>query len=319
LPKAEAVRLPEPVGPATAALLRLSRGRIASAACIALVLATLVGAGALHSIDLEDRVQITAHRGGAAHSPENTLAAIRRAIDDGTDWVEIDVQESKDGVVVVAHDSDLKKVAGSGVKIWEATADELRSLDIGSYFDKSFQDERVPTLAEVLQLCKGKSRVNIELKYYGHDQELEQRVVELVEEHQMQSDIVVMSLEARGIEKLKKLRPDWTAGQLIAVTAGDPTRAPADFLAVKTSLATRDFVESAHGREKPVYVWTVNDAATMSAMMGRGVDNIITDDPALARQVLAERAAMSPLERILIEVSLLLGAAPPETADSNSP
>jgi glycerophosphoryl diester phosphodiesterase len=272
--------------------------------------AGVVGAAAIHSFDLEDKVQITAHRGGAGVAPENTLAAIRQAIEDRTDWIEIDVQESKDGVVMVAHDSDLAKVARNPVKIWEATAEELRAIDIGVYFGEEFKGERMPTLEEVLQMCKGRVRVNIELKYYGHTQELENRVTELVERFKMESEIVVMSLESKGIEKVKSLRPDWTVGLLTAVAAGDLTRAKADFLAVNSKLATRGFVQAAHRRNKTVSAWTVNDACAMSAMISRGVDNLITDYPALARQVLAERQQMSPMERLMVEVAFYLGGKP---------
>ena len=278
---------------------------------VGIMTAAIIGAVSIHSFDLEDRVQITAHRGGAGVAPENTLAAIRQAIADGTDWIEIDVQESKDGVVVVVHDSDLARVGNNPVKIWAATAEELRSVDIGSHFHPAFSDERVPTLEEVLQTCKGQTRLNIELKYYGHDQDLENRVIELVERFEMESEIVVMSLESKGIKKLKALRPDWTAGLLTAVAAGDLTRAQADFLAVNSKLATRTFIDAAHRRNKTVSAWTVNDAYAMSAMISRGIDNLITDHPAVARQVLAERQQLSPLERMMIEVALYLGARLP--------
>lgn len=295
--------------------LKLTRGRVIAAMALAIVGAAFLGAAAIHSVRLDDGVEITAHRGGALNAPENTLAAIRRAIDDGTDWVEIDVQESKDGVVIVTHDSDLKKVAGAGVKIWEGTADELRSIDIGSYFGPEFQDERVPTLAEALELCRGSVRLNIELKYYGHDQDLERKVVELVEEYDMASNVVIMSLKAEGIRKVKALRPDWTVGLLTAVAAGDLTRADADFLAVSTKLATRPFIQSAHARGKDVYVWTVNDAISMSTMISRGADNLITDRPDLARRVLTERAAMSPVERVLVELAFRFGAVREKDAE----
>jgi glycerophosphoryl diester phosphodiesterase len=239
------------------------------------------------------------------------MASILQAIDDKADWVEIDVQESQDGVVVVAHDSDLKKVAGVGVKIWEATAEELQAIDIGSYFGPEFKDQRVPTLADVLEACRGRVGVNIELKYYGHNQNLEQKVVDLVEQHQMAGQIVIMSLEAAGVQKVKQLRPQWTVGLLTAVVAGDLTRTDVDFLAVNTNLATASFVRSAHAKQKKVHVWTVNDVITMSMMISRGADNLITDHPGLARQVLRERAAMSPAERLLTELAFLFGVAPP--------
>lgn len=290
---------------------KFTRRRMLVCSAICALIAGLVGATAMHGMNLEDRVEITAHRGGAGLAPENTLAAIRQAIEDGTDWIEIDVQETKDGVVVVAHDSDLAKVAGNPVKIWDATAVELRSIDIGSYFGPQFNGERVPTLEEVLQICKGKVGVNIELKYYGHAQDLENRVIELVERFEMESEIVVMSLESKGIDKLKSLRPEWTVGLLTAVVAGDLTRARADFLAVKSSIATPAFIQAAHDRGKTVSAWTVNDGYAMSAMISRGVDNLITDYPDVARRVLAERQQMSPLERLMVELAFYLGVKPP--------
>lgn len=289
--------------------LRITMKRLIAGIIVAFLGTSFLGLAAVRTVRFEDEVEVTAHRGASAVAPENTLASVRQAIADGTDWVEIDVQESKDGIVMVAHDSDLKKVAGNAIKIWEGTADELRSIDIGSYFDSKFQDERMPTLSEVLEVCKGKARLNIELKYYGHDQNLEQRVVDLVEEHGMADDIVIMSLKQAGIQKVKKLRPDWTVGLLTAVAASDITRAKADFLAVSTSLATHRFINSAHDRNKRVHVWTINDAPTMSLMIGRGADNLITDHPDLAKQVLEERSLLSPLERVLIEFSFLVGGS----------
>ena len=111
------------------------------------------------------------------------------------------------------------------------------------------------------------------------------------------------------------MRPGWTVGLLTAVTLSDLTRAEADFLAVKTTLATRPFISSAHRNGKDVFVWTVNDPVTMSVMIGRGADNLITDHPALAKRVLAERAELSPVERLLLELSLLIGDEPVPTDD----
>jgi glycerophosphoryl diester phosphodiesterase len=288
----------------------LTPGRITAAVVVLLMGSALLGIRLMKKLDFEDRVQITAHRGGALQAPENTIAAVTRGIEDGADWIEIDVQESRDGVVVVVHDSDLMKVAGRPVKIWDTTADELRSIDIGSFFDARFSDQRVPTLEEVLQVCRGKAGVNIELKYYGHDQDLERKVIEIVERNQMASQVVVMSLEAAGCAKLKRMRPDWSVGLLTAVVAGDLTASKVDFLAVKDSIATREFVKAAHRKGMTVAAWTLNDAHSMSLMISRGVDNLITDRPALARRVLAERNAMSPLERLSLEVAYFLGVDP---------
>ncbi|TWT61391.1 glycerophosphodiester phosphodiesterase [Rubinisphaera italica] len=313
--RSEAFTLPEDSGHQFSWEIRWTRRRLAAAFVIASLLATTIGITAIHTVRLEDDVEITAHRGGAFKAPENTLAAIRQGIADGADWIEIDVQESKDGVVLVAHDNDLMKVAGSPLKIWQGTAAELQAIDIGSYFSADYASERVPTLDEVLKLCKGKARLNIELKYYGHTQNLEQKVVELVESNGMENHIVIMSLKMNGIRKIQKLRPDWTVGLLTAVAAGDLTRSDVDFLAVSTKLAKRDFIHTAHRKGKAVYAWTVNDPVTMSTMIGRGVDNIITDDPEMAREVLEDRAEMSPVERVLIEFSYLFRRQEPKVIE----
>jgi len=283
-------------------LLKLTRRRLIFGVLLALLVAGGIGAGLLQSVKLEEDTLITAHRGASAAAPENTLASIQGAIDQGADYAEIDVQETRDGMVVVVHDSDLKKLGGPGTKIWNATAEELRQVDIGSWFDPQFSDQRVPTLAEVLSLAKGKIRVNIELKFYGHNDRLEERVAEIVEEHGMQDDIIVMSLEQSMVAKMKSLRPQWTVGLLTAVAKGDLTRLDADFFAVNLKMADRSFIQTAHGRDKQVFAWTVNDPLMMSTMIGRGVDNLITDKPALARSVLEQRKEMSSVERLLVDL-----------------
>lgn len=280
------------------------------AGIIGVVLAAASGVAAIHSVRLDDDVEIMAHRGSSREAPENTMAAFRKAIEAGADWIELDVQETADGEVVVFHDSDFMKLSGRKLKIWDATMDDLKEIDIGSWYSPDFKEERVPTLAEVLDECKGKIKVNIELKYYGHDQQLEQRIVEIVESRGMASDVVAMSLKKNGVTKLKALRPDWKVGLLMSVSAGNLKKVEADFLAVNARFASRNLIRTGHRAGKEVYVWTVNDAFTMSTMISRGVDGILTDKPALARQVLEQRAQMSGPERLLLELAGILGTAP---------
>ncbi len=286
----------------------------------ALVAGTLVagvtGFVLVDSVRMDDDVLVIAHRGAAGRAPENTLAALAAAIEDGADLLEIDVQETIDGEVVVIHDSDFMKIAGDPRKVWDITYEETRAIDIGSWFAPEFSSERLPSLEEVLELARGKVRVDIELKYYGHEEQLEERVVSIVEDADMVPEVVIMSLSQAAIRKVRTLRPSWTIGLLTATALGDLTRVDADFLAVHTGMATSRFVRAAHKAGKDVFVWTVNDPVRMSRMIGRGVDGIITDEPALAKRVLAERAELSSLERLLLEAALWLGAAPPERSPS---
>jgi len=274
--------------------------------------AILTGHRLVNGIQIKDTVTVVAHRGAAGRAPENTLAAMRAAIEDGTDWLELDVQESADGKVVVMHDSDFMKLAGVDLKVWDGSLAEIRDIDIGSWFDPAFAEERVPTLAEVLELARGKARVVIELKYYGHDQQLEQRVIDIVEQLDMANEVAIMSLKYAGIQKIRALRPNWAIGLLSATAIGNLADLDVDFLAVATGLATPGFVRRSQEQGKQVFVWTVNDAVSLSRMMSLGVDGIITDEPALAREVIAERADLNPGERLLMHTAVLFGRPEPQ-------
>jgi glycerophosphoryl diester phosphodiesterase len=284
--------------------------KTATPAVVIAVVAAVVTAGGFYSasalldrLGAEETVEIIAHRGAAGVRPENTLASIEKAVEDGADWVEIDVQESADGIVVVAHDSDFMKVAGNDLKIWDATIDDLAVIDIGSWFDPAYSAERTPTLREALLVVKNRSRMLIELKYYGHDSKLEERVALVVEETGMADDIAVMSLKYDGVRKFHALRPAWRRGVLAARAIGDVSRLEADFLALNTGQVSTRLIGRAHAAGKSVYAWTVNDPVTMSRMISMGIDGLITDHPALAREVIETRKMLSMPERLALWLS----------------
>ena len=151
----------------------------------------------------------------------------------------------------------------------------------------------MPTLAEALALCKGKSRVVVELKSYGHNQRLEEKVAAIVEAVGMENDCIFMSMDHTTAWKMKHLRPEWRVGVLVAKAFGDVRTLGADFLAVEARMATPRFVRRAHRAGQDVYVWTVNDPAWMLNALGRGADGLITDRPDLAREVVARRARLT--------------------------
>jgi glycerophosphoryl diester phosphodiesterase len=276
------------------------------------VVAFLFGTWLMNGIQIHDNVAVIAHRGAASKAPENTLASVRQAMKDGADWIEIDVQESIDGEVVVIHDSDFMKLAGVDLKVWDSTLKELREIDVGSWFGPEFSAERVPTLAKVLEETRGQSSVLIELKYYGHDQQLEQRVVDIVEKAGMVNEVAVMSLKHSGIKKFHALRPDWVVGLLSSKAIGNLYDLDMDFFAINMGMATPGFIRNVHLADKQVFVWTVNDQVSMSRMISLGVDGIITDEPELARNVLVDRSKLSSIERLLIHTAVLFGQPIPQ-------
>lgn len=287
------------------------RHRLRNALLAGLAVAVLVfalGAADLSRQTVDDTVQIIAHRGAAGARPENTMAAFELAIEDRADWIELDVQESAEGEVIVIHDSDFMKLAGVDLKAWDATTDEMSEIDIGSWFDPAYADQRTPTLRQVLDLARDSgSGVLVELKYYGHDVALEQSTAEVIEAAGMTDQVMLMSLKYEGVQKMKELRPDWTVGLLATAAVGKPWELEADFLAMNKDLVRHGLVRSSQAAGKPVFVWTVNDPLAMSHMLSLGVSGLITDEPALARQVVEERAALNTVQRLVLSLGSQLG------------
>ena len=288
---------------------RFSMRAVVGITAVALLAAVGVGLFAFLANRGQQPALVIAHRGSSATAPENTLAAFRLAAEQHSDFVELDVQESADGQVLVVHDSDLMKVGGNPANIWAADAATLRAIDVGSFKNPRFFAERLPTLAEALAACKGRCRVIVELKSYGHDQQLEQRVATIVEEAGMESDCVFMSLDLEMVRRMKALRPNWRVGLLVAKAMGDLTELKADFLAVEARMATRRFIRHAHRAGQDVYIWTVNDPAWMFVGLSRGVDGLITDKPDVARRVIELRKQMSEPQRFLVAQLIRFGAS----------
>jgi glycerophosphoryl diester phosphodiesterase len=260
----------------------------------------------VENVPLEDRVDITAHRGSSMAAPENTLSAVRRAIDDGATFVEFDVQLTADGVLVVAHDADLMRTARVPLVISKSTHADLKKVDLGIRFDPKFAGERIPTLEEVIDATKGKIKLIVELKSYQADaKRLAADVVRMLEAHNLLGDAVVMSLEYSETQEVKRLNPRVTTGFVSTAALGDIARLNVDFLAVNAAKATNALIGTAHAQGKMVYVWTVNEPHQMSTMIDRGVDNIITDDPATLVGVLRSRRDLGNAERILMRFKSL--------------
>ncbi len=285
-----------------------SRRLLWTAAVSSFVLATVASAALIDEDFFDDRTLVTAHRGSSRYAPENTLSAVRMAIEQGADYAEIDVQETADGVVVVLHDSDLMRMTGVPKKIWEIDYEELHSLDAGSWFSEEFRGERIPTLAEVIALAGDDIKLNIELKLNGHEENLVKRTLDVIRENDFEARCVITSLSYEGIREAKRRNPQLQVGYIVYQTLGDLARTDADFLSVSRGLATRNLIASAQAQGKEVHVWTINEPREMSLMIDRGVDNIITDLPGELVALLEERSQLSAVERFLLRVRAVLAS-----------
>jgi glycerophosphoryl diester phosphodiesterase len=279
---------------------RAVRRLLLTAAVVSVAFIVVSTAAAVGDLRQGDAVEVTAHRGSSLRAPENSLSAIEAAIEDGADYAEIDVQETADGAVVLLHDEDLMRVAGVNRKIWDISYSELGALDAGSWFAPEFEGERVPTLAEAIAVARGRIKLNIELKINAHEEALARRVVRILDEEGFSSQVVVSSLSYDVLKEVRELDPSLKRGYMVYQSAGAVQRLDVEFLSMNRRLVDRGFVVSAHGSGKEVHIWTVDDPARMSRFIDLGVDNITTNEPAILRAVLDERAALSDGERLLL-------------------
>jgi glycerophosphoryl diester phosphodiesterase len=277
-------------------------------AVIVLIVGVVMTMNIVDSLDVDTDFDVTAHRGYAAVAPENTIAAIEAAIEAGAEFAEIDVQETADGEIVVLHDDDLMKVSGVPSKIWDVTYDEIKDLDVGSWFAPEFADQRLPTLDETIDASRDKIKLMVELKYNSHDEDLASRVVDVIQDNDFVSQTVIQSLKYDGLMETKRLEPNLEVGYTLATALGDLSGVDADFLSIATSMATPAQVQSDHENGRWVAVWTVNDENEAVSMALRGVDNIITDEVSLLVNVREELAELSDASKMLLVLWDWIGA-----------
>ena len=256
----------------------------------------LVRNGSELSEELLITTEITAHRGSSRTAPENTIPAIEAAIEELADSVEIDVQMTSDGVIVLGHDASLKRVAGVNRSIASMTFDELEQLDVGAWFSSVYAGTRVPALSEVLELCDQKIGLNIEIKYVGKNSELPEKTAEMIKEYGMENQCVITSTNLSYLKRVKEVLPEIRTGYIISAAYGNfYSSEDVDFISLRSGFVTSDLMSNAHEQGKAVYAWTVNTKNEMERLTLLGVDGIITDRPVLAREIVYREEATESL------------------------
>lgn len=227
---------------------------------------------------------IIAHRAGASFAPENTIAALEQAIQDGSAIAEIDVQQLCDGTLIVMHDSNFLRTAGVDRNVWETNLDELAEFEVGTAFSDAYAGEGIPTLEQMLQCAGNRIVLMIELKYTGHEKNLEAGVLNLLREYQMERSCIIGSMNQGILEEIKKLDEN-VSTVLIAHSLTDEQCGLdyVDSYSVEAVNLEPEQVEMIHAQDKPVYGWTVNSWETMRMAYEYGVDGIVTDNVYLAK------------------------------------
>ena len=233
---------------------------------------------------------VIAHRGASRAAPENTLSAMKKAIEFGADYAECDVFQTKDGEIVLFHDEEMERTTGKEGMIWEYALAELKELEVGSWFSEEFRGEPIPTLREVVRLVKGNIKLNIEVKVSGKDPDIAQKVVDIIRSEDFEKECMVTSFEKPVIEKVKEIAPDLATGFIF-----DEEHPPDIFagnweiVCSKRNIVDEEFVQKAKQSGKKLFVWTVNYPEEMRKFIDLGVDGIITDIPDILKEVLARK------------------------------
>jgi len=243
------------------------------------------------------RPLILAHRGASAHAPENTLSAFELALAQEAHGVELDAKLSADGEVVVIHDATVDRTTDGTGRVSQLTLAALRELDAGSFFSEKFSGEKIPTLAEVFEAIGDRALINVELTNYTTPRDgLVDKVCSLVKRFGVEKRILFSSFLPSNLKRTRSLLPDTPRGLLaLGGWVGWWARSFGfnfgDYQALHPHVddTTPQQIARVHRLKRRIHVYTVNAAADIRRLINWDVDGIITDNPMLAKEIIAEK------------------------------
>jgi len=269
--------------------------------------AFLMLSGCLSRPEPKPPVMIVAHRGGAGLAPENTPAAFTTGLEQGADALEMDVHLSRDGVLMVIHDSLLKTTTGKPgtVSEYDAAAMALFDASVNYRGPSSFPPQPIPTLEEVITLVQNYSRpvllqIEIKLKENGTRYKgIEEELVRILQKHELIESAVIISFDFPSLERIHELEPDLKRGALIskAYMSGIGTGGPkavaremalsgVDYVGINYQYLSQTLYNELRSKKLGIGIWSVNDPQVMLRFSEMGVDFITTDRPDILRDVL---------------------------------
>src|SRR5215216_2099277 len=264
--------------PATRRISPRQRGR-RCLAILFLVLVAYYGVQVLLRTPALTELQMIAHRGGPTNAPENTLAAFRNAITQGADWLEFDVQMTKDGALVVIHDETVDRTTDGTGAVHDLTLEQIRSLDAG-------QGEKVPTFEEVLQLAKANGvKILPETKSAHVYPGIEEKLLQELEQADYLDETVIQSFNADSLEKLHRFNSKAKLCALYGLWKISVSSPPGDAQYVcpmaEMVLLNPGMIRQAHQEGRQVFIWfeVIENPFGLSFMRFFGADGLIVDDP----------------------------------------
>jgi glycerophosphoryl diester phosphodiesterase len=221
---------------------------------------------------------VIAHRGASGYAPENTLASVDAALELAADVIEVDVHQTKDGVVVVMHDEKLDRTTNMSGLIKDYNWNEIKDADAGSWFSAEFSGQRIPMLEDVIARISGKSQLLIEIKKGGDFYPgIERKVFDIIKAAHAESWCMIQSFSGAALSNFLQLNSGLKVYKL-ALRAGKISKYPQ----AAGLNPNHNFVG------KQTFVWTVNDEKDMKRLVERGADGIISNYPDKVMRVVGE-------------------------------
>jgi glycerophosphoryl diester phosphodiesterase len=225
-----------------------------------------------HALGLPPQLLRIGHRGAAGHAPENTIAAIHKGISLGADFVEVDVQSTRDGRLVVMHDNLVDRTTDGTGLVSDLTWDELQLLDAGN-------EERVPSLEAALAAANGHAGVMLEAKAPG----IGQAIYRAVRASAFSGPVIYASFlhaEILEIHKIDPLARTMALMECVPLSGAAFAReANATLVGLALDFATAEFIATLHDAGLDVWLYTVNDPRQIQRAIDLGADGIISDYP----------------------------------------
>lgn len=246
----------------------------------------------------KNSIKVIAHRGFSGEYPENTVLSFMKAIETGADMIELDVQETNDGKLIVFHDDNLERITGVSGQVSEFTYEEITHMDAGKWMSDEFVGERIPLLSEVFDAVRDSDvEIYVELKDLSSQagisdekrEDFPRRVVSLAEEFEMIDRVIFASFNYEYICKIEDMNDNYRTLFITTIGSADEILAsyPAEYYGIlMDSVSDNGAVCSLNNNGKIVYVWTVNEEDMMVKAIDIGVDGIISNYPNVVKQVI---------------------------------
>jgi glycerophosphoryl diester phosphodiesterase len=217
-------------------------------------------------------------------APKNTIASFEEAFKAGMNGIELDVWMTKDGKIVVINNGDtIEKTTNATGHICNLAYDDIKDLDAGSWFDSEYSSERIPLLEDVFKRYGKKMVIEIDVKNFGCENNMEKELVRLIREYYMVNRTIIISNDLEFLSQLKDLNAELTTGfwgfykpnryRLEYYLLSNRV----DVVELGDDLASEEFIENHEHRR--IHVYTVNDKKRIQELIDLGVDGIITDYP----------------------------------------